>query len=62
MSVLTYNSSEGGVLLDQSAYIEDLDDGQLEPQRASQKQDALTPREQTLLRGVVGKLNWTVQG
>ena len=51
-----------GVILDQSSYISDLDCGMVKPQRALQKQQNLNSQEQTLLRQLVGRLNWAVQG
>jgi len=42
--------------------MEDLENVTITPQRASQKQEALNPTEHTALRGLVGRLNWAVQG
>ncbi len=51
-----------GITLDQTGYVEEMECTTLNPQRAAQKQDLLTPAELTVLRGLVGRLNWTVQG
>lgn len=53
---------DDGIILDQSSYINDLENGVLKPQRAIQKQAQLDNKESTLLRQLVGRLNWAVQG
>lgn len=40
----------------------DCDDKVIHPQRAAEKSQHLNPSEQTLLRQIVGQLNWAVQG
>ena len=53
---------EYGIIMDHSDYVSGVDDGVIDPQRATNKQDFLTAEEQTLLRQLVGRLNWAVQG
>jgi len=51
-----------GIKLDQSDYVENLENVALSPERESMKRDSLTSSEHTLFRSVVGRLNWAVQG
>ena len=51
-----------GITLDQSQYVEDLEIEDINPQRAMHKDHSLSSEELTLLRSLVGKLNWLVQG
>lgn len=50
-----------GITLDHSRYIEELEDIIVSPQRTSQKHKNLGPKEQTLLRKIIGQFNWAVQ-
>ena len=43
-------------------YMRGLDDVALSPKRACQMQERLMPAEQTVLRELVGRINWAVQG
>jgi transposase InsO family protein len=54
--------SVDGIIMDQSSYIQELENGILTPQRAMLKQAQLDGKEITLLRQLVGRLNWAVQG
>ena len=51
-----------GIVMDQSEYMTGLDDVALSPKRACQMQEPLMPAEQTVLRELVGRINWAVQG
>jgi len=51
-----------GITLDQTGYLEALEPMKISKQRALQKNESLTPDEQTALRAMVGKINWVVQG
>ena len=50
-----------GVTLDQTEYVNGLDPVDINSQRVCQE-DTLTTKEQIQLRGMVGRLNWVVQG
>ena len=50
------------IMLDQAEYIDNIENGIINPSRARCKTDSLTDKEQTLLRQLVGRLNWSVQG
>ena len=56
------NQREDGIAMEQTEYVEDLENIKLSPQRASQKQDMLNIEETQMLRRLVGRLNWVVQG
>ena len=47
--------------LDHTKYIHALESHTMHPERTLQKQDCLSPEEQTLFRKVVGQINWIVQ-
>lgn len=49
--------SENGILLDHSAYMDKLDQPQMDPVRASQRQDLLNEHEQSEYR----RLNWSIE-
>ena len=51
-----------GIVMDQTSYMESLENGIIDPGRAVFKQDLLSELEQTTLRQLVGRLNWAVQG
>ena len=51
-----------GIQLDQTDYVMGIKNGLIDPTRTSHKEDSLTPEEQMLLRKLVGRLNWAVQG
>ena len=51
-----------GIIMDQSKYISNIEGGKIDPNRSMNKEDQLTSDEQTLLRQIVGRLNWAVQG
>ena len=51
-----------GIIMDQSKYISNMEGGKIDPNRSMNKEDQLTSDEQTLLRQIVGILNWAVQG
>ena len=51
-----------GIIMDQSKYISNMEGGKIDPNRSMNKEDQLTSDEQTLLRQIVGRLNWAVQG
>ena len=53
---------KNGIMLDQNEYVKELDTLMITPQRATQKNDQLTSCEYSMLRGLVGKINWVVQG
>ena len=50
------------IVLDHSDYINNMKKVTLDPGRASQKNDLLSEKEQTLFRQLIGQLNWAVQG
>ena len=50
------------IVIDQSDYIEEVENERLSPHRASQKTDMLSSQELSSLRSLVGRLNWVVQG
>ena len=51
----------GSITLDQEAYIERIKIPQLSAQRQSQPTESMTEEELTLLRKMVGQINWTVR-
>jgi hypothetical protein len=51
-----------GITLDQNRFVEEIEPVRIAPQRSMQKQNTLNTGEMTQLRGIVGKLNWAVQG
>ena len=51
-----------GIIIDQSEYVEDIENVSLSSQRILSKREKLTPEELTQLRELVGHLNWAVQG
>ena len=51
-----------GIIIDQSAYVEDIENINLSSQRILSKKEKLTHEEHTQLRELVGRLNWAVQG
>lgn len=56
------NQNDDGIMLDQEEYVEDVESVKMMPQRATQKLESLSVKEHTELRGLVGRLNWAVQG
>jgi hypothetical protein len=54
--------SEGQIVLDQNEYIDSLESIQIPSARTMQKNAELRDSEHTSLRGLVGRLNWIVQG
>lgn len=50
------------IVLDHSDYVNNMKNVSLDPGRASQKNDFLSEKEQTLFRQLIGQLNWAVQG
>ena len=54
--------SDEGIELNQDDYVQGLDDVVVHRQQVCNKQEAVTSAEQTLLRGLVGCVNWAVQG
>ncbi len=55
-------SEDGGIVMDQNAYVQDIDCGTMSVQRVSQKPENLSVHEQTILRQLVGKMNWIAHG
>ena len=53
---------EAGITIDQSSYISSLDDIPLNALWSKDREQQLEPNDQRLLRQIVGKLNWAVQG
>ena len=53
--------SDEGIELNQDDYVQGLDDVVVHRQQVCNKQEAVTSAEQTLLRGLVGCVNWAVQ-
>ncbi len=51
-----------GIVMDHSGYIDRMEEVNLDPARASSKQDKLQPNEQKVFRQLVGRINWAVQG
>ena len=51
-----------GITVDHSEYMKNIENGEIDPRRAVNKQEPLTGKEQTLLRQLVGRINWAVQG
>ena len=51
-----------GLTFDQTRYLEEIEPVEVDNQRALQKNEPLTPMEQTHLRAMVGRINWVVQG
>ena len=58
----TIIQNEQGIVMDQSEYLESLEDIVIPPEKASQKHRPLVPSEKTQLRQIDGCLNWIVQG
>ena len=52
---------DDGILLGQTEYMEGLKDIMIAPARASKKSEKLTPKELSVLRELVGRMNWAVQ-
>ena len=51
-----------GIVMNQNKYIQDIEPGTMNTQRMLQKQDTLSAPEQTILRQLVGKMNWVAYG
>ena len=54
--------SKEGIALDQGAYTENIENYQINPSRAMNKNQILDETEQTTFRKLVGRINWAVQG
>ena len=50
------------IILDHSEYIDNIKNVTIDPKRASENNESLNGREQTLFRQIIGQLNWEVQG
>lgn len=50
------------IILDHSEYIDNIKNVTIDPKRASENNEPLNEREQTLFRQIIGQLNWAVQG
>ena len=53
---------KNGIILDQSRYVENIENKAIGPKRALNKHDLLTLEEQTAYRQLIGQINWVVQG
>ena len=53
---------KNGIILDQSRYVENIENKAIDPKRALDKHDLLTLEEQTAYRQLIGQINWVVQG
>lgn len=53
---------ENGILLEQTHFVDGINKETMSAQRSMQKEDQLSSEELTMLRSIVGKLNWAVQG
>ena len=51
-----------GITLDHGAYTANIENYQISPNRAMNKNKALDKTEQTIFRKLVGRINWAVQG
>ena len=54
--------SDDGIKLNQTEYIQSIDTHQVPDARSARKTDSLSTTEKTMLRSMVGSLNWAVQG
>ena len=54
--------THNAIVMDQTDYMRNLEYVEVTMQRASLKNESLTVQELTLLRSMVGKINWAVQG
>ena len=48
--------------MNQNQYIPNIEPGTMNTQRMLQKQDTLSTHDQTILRQLVGKMNWVAYG
>ena len=53
---------KNGIILDQSRYVENIENKAIDPKRALDKHDLLILKEQTAYRQLTGQINWVVQG
>ena len=53
---------KNGIILDQSRYVENIENKATDPKRALDKHDLLTLEEQTAYRQLIGQINWVAQG
>ena len=53
---------KNGIRLDQSRYVENIENKAIDPKRALDKHDLLTLAEQTASRQLIGQIKWVVQG
>ena len=53
---------KNGITLDQSRYVENIENKAIDPKRALDKHDLLTLEQQTAYRQLIGQINWVVQG
>ncbi len=53
---------EESIIIDQSQYVQDIEVCTISAERSTQKQEPLNGNETTLLREIVGRLNWAAQG
>ena len=53
---------KNGIILDQSRYVENIENKAIDPKRALDKHDLLTLEEQTVYRQLMGQINWVLQG
>ena len=56
------SQDEEGIIMDHSNYMAKLESGAIDPNRAINKSELLSVREQTEFRQLVGRINWAVQG
>ena len=52
---------KNGIILDQSRYVESIENKATNPESALDKHDLLTLKEQTAYRQLIGQINWVVQ-
>ena len=53
---------KNSIILDQSRYVENIENKAIDPKRALDKHDLLTLEEQTAYRQLIGQIDWVVQG
>ena len=53
---------KNGIILDQSRYVDNIENKAIDPKHAFDKHNLLTLEEQTAYRQLLGQINWVVQG
>ena len=58
---LHVKQNRNGIILDQDAYLDSIEVPRLSAQRLKELESSLTPEEVTILRQIMGKVNWVIR-